>query len=128
MISFLTLSNYVGLIAACVLTFNILLGMLLGTAYRRHNFWKRLPQKLKNMNIYNLHNSTTYVALTLVLTHPLLLLFEPTTKFKFIDIIFPINAPHQKLFVALGTLSMFAIIMVIITTKKSVKNNTPVKN
>jgi len=121
MISFLTLSNYAGLIAICILTFNILLGMLLGTVYKRHSFWKRLAKKLNNINIYNLHNSTTYLALSFVLIHPLLLLFEPSTKFKFIDIIFPINAPHQKLFIALGTLSMFAIIMVIISTKKSVK-------
>ena len=73
------------------------------------------------MNIYNLHNTTAYVALALVVLHPLLLLFDSATKFKFIDIVFPINAPHQKLYVAFGTLAMFAIITVIITTQKVVK-------
>jgi DMSO/TMAO reductase YedYZ heme-binding membrane subunit len=37
------------------------------------------------------------------------------------DVIFPIHAPHQKLFVALGTLSMFALLVVVITTQKAVK-------
>ena len=119
--SFLQLSNYLGLIATVVLTFNILLGMMLGTAYKKHNYWKRLPDRIKNISVLDLHNWTAYVALVLVLLHPVLLLFDPETKFKFIDIVFPINAPHQKLFVAFGTLAMFAVIIVIITTQKVVK-------
>ena len=118
---FLELSNYIGLIATGVLTFNILLGMMLGTAYKKHNYWKRLPDRIKQISILDLHNWTAYVALLLVLLHPTLLLFDPATKFKFIDIIFPIHAPHQKLYVAFGTLAMFAIITVIITTQKVVK-------
>lgn len=119
--SFLQLSSYIGLFATGILTFNILLGMMLGTSYKKHNYWKRLPNRIKQINIYNIHNWTAYIALFLVLLHPILLLFDPTTKFKFIDIIFPINAPHQKLFVAFGTLSMFGIITVLITTQKVVK-------
>ena len=118
---FLQLSAYTGLVATGLLTLNILLGMMLGTAYKKHNYWTRLPDRIKQINVYDLHNWTAYIALLLVLLHPTLLLFDPATKFKFIDIVFPINAPHQKLFVALGTLSMFAIITVLITTQKVVK-------
>lgn len=118
---FLQLSNYIGLIATCVLTFNIILGMMLSTAYKKHNYWKRLPGRIKKISVLDLHNWTAYVALVLVLLHPILLLFDPATKFKFVDIVFPINAPHQKLFVAFGTFAMFAIIVVIITTQKKVK-------
>ena len=118
---FLQLSSYIGLVATGLLTLNILLGMMLGTAYKKHSYWTLLPVRIKRINVYNLHNWTAYVALLLVLIHPTLLLFDPATKFKFIDIIFPINAPHQKLFVAFGTLSMFAIITVLITTQKVVK-------
>ncbi len=120
-ISFLKLSNYAGLIATALLTFNFLLGMMLGTAYKKHAYWKQLPQFIQNSSINNLHNSTAYIALSFVLIHALLLLFDATTKFSFTDIIFPINAPHQKLFVALGTLSMYAILTVIITTQKAIK-------
>ena len=118
---FLQLSAYTGLVATGLLTFNILLGMMLGTAYKKHSYWQKLPDRIKQINVYNLHNWTAYVALLLVVLHPTLLLFDPATKFTFIDIIFPINAPHQKLFVAFGTLSMFAIITVLITTQKVVK-------
>ena len=118
---FLQVSAYIGLVATGLLTLNILLGMMLGTAYKKHSYWKPLPACIKQINVYNLHNWTAYIALLLVLLHPMLLLFDPATKFKFIDIIFPINAPHQKLFVAFGTLSMFAIITVLITTQQIVK-------
>ena len=110
-----------GLVATGLLTVNILLGMMLSSAYKKHNYWKHLPDRIKQINVYNLHNRTAYIALLFVLMHPILLLFDPATKFKFINIIFPINAPHQKLFVAFGTLSMFAIITVLITTQKAVK-------
>ena len=118
---FLQLSAYMGLVATGLLTLNILLGMMLSTAYKKNVYWIQLPERIKQINIYNLHNWTAYIVLLLVLLHPTLLLLAPATKFKFIDIIFPINAPHQKLFVAFGTLSMFAIITVIITTQKLVK-------
>ena len=118
---FLELSAYMGLVATGLLTFNILLGMMLSTAYKKHIYWIQLPERIKQINIYNVHNWTAYVALVLVLLHPTLLLLAPATKFTFIDIIFPINAPHQKLFVAMGTLSMFAIITVLITTQKVIK-------
>jgi DMSO/TMAO reductase YedYZ heme-binding membrane subunit len=118
---FLELSNDVGLIATVVLTFNLLLGMLIGVTYKRHKLWHRLPHYVQKISIFKLHNRTAYIALSLALLHPLLLLFDAKTKFKFIDIIFPINAPHQKIFVAMGTLSMFAIITVVGTSQKKVR-------
>ena len=121
-ISFLDLSSFTGLVATLVLTFNFLLGMMVSTNYKRQNYWKTLPQKIKNINLYNFHNWTAYFALFLVILHPTFLLFDASTKFKFIDIIFPINAPTQKIFVAFGTLSMFAIITVIVTTQKIVRD------
>jgi methionine sulfoxide reductase heme-binding subunit len=119
--SFLDLSSYTGLLATAALTLNMLLGMLLGTAYKRHRLWKRLPSRIQQIRVQDVHNWTAYVALLLVLLHPVLLLFDPETKFKLPDIVFPIEAPHQKLPVALGTIAMFALILVIVTTQKVVK-------
>ena len=96
--------------------------MLLATAYKRNRYWKMLPQKIQRADVNSLHNWTAYVALTLVILHPLLLLLAPSTKFLFLDILFPVHAPHQKIFVAFGTLSMIALVIVIITTQKAVKN------
>jgi len=121
-IDWLDLSSTIGLIATAVLTFNILLGMMLSTAYRRSPLWKKLPATLKNISIDSLHNWTAYVALALAATHPLLLLPDTASKFKWKDILFPVDAPHQALWVILGSLALYALIVVIITTQKVVKN------
>lgn len=117
----LDLSSTLGLIATCVLTFNLLLGILLSTAYRRSPLWKKLPEWVKKISIDDLHNWTAYVALALALAHPLLLLPDAATKFGWLDIFFPIYAPTQSLWVALGTLALYAVIVVIITTQKAIK-------
>ena len=117
----LELSNYAGLASAVVLTINFFLGMLLATAYRTNLYWKKMPVRLQQMDINSIHNYTAYVAWILVLLHVLFLLFDKTSKFTFIDVLFPLNAPSQNLIVAFGTLSLYAITIVIITTQKVIK-------
>lgn len=73
----------------------------------------------------DLHNRTAYVALVFVLLHPVLLLFDDATKFRFIDLVFPVHAPHQKLLVAFGTVAMLAVIVVLLTTQKALKKKLP---
>ena len=118
---FLQASAYTGLAATAVLTVNFLLGMMVSTNYRRIRLWQKAPRFVRSLNLVDIHNWTAYVALLLAVVHPVLLLFAPATKFKLLDIIFPINAPTQKLFVALGTVSLFAIIVIVVTTQKVIK-------
>ena len=118
---FLDLSAYAGIAATAVLTINYLFGMLIGISYQRSPVYTKLPPHFKKIGLYKLHNITAYLALSVVLIHPTFLLFDPSTKFSFIDLVFPIHAPTQRLYVALGTISMFAIIVVIVTTQKWVK-------
>ena len=120
-ISFLQASAYAGLAATAALTINLLLGMLVGTNYRRLSLWQKLPLYIRKINMVNVHNWTAYVALLLAVIHPILLLFDHSTKFRFIDIIYPVNAPTQNLYVAMGTVALLAIIVIIITTQKVVK-------
>ena len=117
----LELSNYAGLASAVVLTINFFLGMLLATAYRTNLYWKKMTPKIQQLDINSIHNYTAYVAWILVLLHVLFLLLNKTSKFTFIDAIFPLNAPNQSLVVAFGTLSLYAITVVIITTQKVIK-------
>lgn len=114
------ISAVLGLCAMVGLTINVLLGMLLSTAYKTHPLWKKLPSSLRKVNVRTLHNWTAYLALTLVLLHPVLLVFDPGTKFTLADILFPLHAPHQRLFVAFGWLAALALVTVIITTQKLV--------
>ena len=120
-IGWLDVSSTLGLIATAVLTFNLLLGILLSTAYRRSPLWKRLPALLKKVSLDDLHNWTAYVALALALAHPLLLLPDAATKFRLVDIVFPVFAPHQAAWAVLGALALYALITVIVTTQKKVK-------
>jgi methionine sulfoxide reductase heme-binding subunit len=120
-IQLVDVSAVIGLCAMITLTLNVLLGMLLSTAYRTNPLWKKLPDPLKKISLLWLHNWTAYLALTLVLLHPLLLTFDPRTKFSLLTIIYPLNAPHQRIFVSLGTLAMLALVIMIVTTQKKVK-------
>ena len=114
-------SNYAGLTSAVVLTINFFLGMLLATAYRANPYWKKLPYRIQRFDVNDIHNYTAYIAWAMVALHVLFLLLDKTSKFTFIDSIFPINAPDQSLVVALGTLSLYALTIVIITTQKVIK-------
>lgn len=118
---YLQLSAYAGIAATGVLTLNYLFGMLLGVAYQRLPWYARVPARLKRLNVYNWHNRTAYVVLALVVVHPVLLLFDPATKFTWVNIIFPLHAPTQRLYVALGTLAMYAILLVIVTSQRAVR-------
>ena len=120
--SILDASSFLGLIALVVLTFNFMLGMMLSTAYKRSKVWKALPVFMQKIDINAVHNITAYFALSLILLHPVLLLFDKETKFNLIHIIVPINEPHQPWIVAMGVISAYAIVIVIITTQKSIKS------
>jgi predicted ferric reductase len=120
--NWIDLSSTLGLIATGVLTFNFLLGILLSTAYRRSPLWKRLPEWVKKISLDDVHNWTAYVALVFALAHPVLLLPDAALKYKIADILLPVNAPHQAIWTVLGTMSLYALIVVIVTTQKVVKN------
>ena len=120
-ISYLDISAGMGLCATGLLTFNFLLGMMLSTAYKRSVYWEKLPESVKKLSIDDLHNWTAYIALLFVLLHPLFLLMDTGNKFTIIDIVLPLNAPKQPTIVLLGSLSLLALLIVIITTQKVIK-------
>ena len=120
--NWLDLSSTLGLIATCVLTFNLLLGILLSTAYRRSPLWKRMPPLVKKISLDDLHNWTAYVALVLALAHPVVLLPDAALKYHVTTLLFPVNAPHQAFWTVFGSLALYALIVVIITTQKVVRN------
>ncbi|HXD79790.1 MAG TPA: ferric reductase-like transmembrane domain-containing protein [Puia sp.] len=117
----LDLSSTLGLIATAVLSFNLLLGILLSTAYRRSSLWKRMPAAVRKVSLDDLHNWTAYAALALALAHPLVLLVDKSLKYHLADIILPVSAPHQPVWTLLGSVALYALIAVIVTTQKAVK-------
>jgi sulfoxide reductase heme-binding subunit YedZ len=117
----LDLSSTLGLIATAVLSFNFLLGILLSTGYRRSPLWKRMPGMVKKVSLDDLHNWTAYVALAVAMAHPIVLLADKSLRYRFTDIVLPVSAPHQPFWTLLGSLALYAVIVVIVTTQKVVK-------
>ena len=121
MFSPIEISGSLGLIATVVLTCNMVLGMMLSTSFVKTYWGLKLPAKIKAVDVNNLHNYTAYVALLLVFAHIILIPLDPSSKFTFIDIVWPVNAPHQSNIIFLGTFSLIALITVIITTQKVIQ-------
>jgi len=90
---------------------NILLGLLLSARYNTVRSWphRRLP-------IFDVHNWTAYIALGLIVLHPVLLLLSETANFKIVDVVFPIHSPHQTLYNNLGALAFYSILFVVVTS------------
>lgn len=117
----LEISSLLGLCAIIALSFNFLLGVLVSTSYKRSLYWKRLPSFIKKINLLQVHNWTAYVALVLIVFHPLILLADQTTKFLLPDVFIPFHSAYQTFWVALGIISFYAVFVVIITTQKFCK-------
>ena len=115
------ISGSLGLIATVILTCNMVLGMMISTSFKKTNWGLKLPEKIKSIDVYNLHNYTAYTALFFVLAHIILIPLDAANKFTYFDILWPVNAPHQSSIVFLGTFSFLALLTVIITTQKVVK-------
>ena len=116
------ISGAIGLAATGVLTLNFLLGMMLSTGYKRFTLWKKLPAWAKRIDINDVHNYTAYIAWGLIMTHILLIPLDPSSKFRWVNLFVPNGgAPHQPLMVNLGILSLYALVIVIITTQKVIK-------
>jgi sulfoxide reductase heme-binding subunit YedZ len=115
------ISGIIGMFAMALLTLNMVMGMMLSTAYKKSSYWKKLPEQVKKLSIIDFHNYTAYVSLFLILVHVILIPLDPKSGFSFMDILQPLNAPHQPKVVVLGFISLIAILVVIITTQKPIK-------
>ena len=109
--SALDLSSDVGIVAVFVLTFNILLGLLMGVKY---NPWRSWPHR--RINYFRIHNWTGYVALTLSLLHVVLLLASTDAKFRFIDVLYPMVGPKQPIINTLGAGALYVLIVIVTTS------------
>jgi len=105
------LSSYAGLTAMVLLTINILLGLLISVRYSPVRSWphRRIP-------VFDIHNWTAYIALALVGLHPTILLFSSTAKFKWLDILWPLGSPGQRLYNCFGASAFYLLLIVVITS------------
>jgi len=107
----LDVSSDAALVAMVLLTVNILLGLLLSARYNTVQSWphKRLP-------VFDIHNWTAYIALVLIVIHPLGLLYVSEAKFRFLDLLWPVHSPQQTLYNCLGAAAFYSVVFVIVTS------------
>jgi DMSO/TMAO reductase YedYZ heme-binding membrane subunit len=95
--------------------------MLISTGYKSTHHWKKLPLRIQHLSLFKIHNWTAYIALSLVILHPLFLFLDKDAGFGFKEIFLPWNAPKQIWLVSLGLISFYALLLVIITSQKIIR-------
>ncbi len=107
----LDLSSDVALVAVCLLTANLLLGLLLSMHY---NPWTHWPHR--RFNYFRLHNWTAYVALALAALHVALLLGVRAPVFRVVDLLYPVTGPKQPWINSIGAASLYVLVVVVVSS------------
>lgn len=109
--SAIDLSGDLGLVATCLLTLNLMLGLLLSTRYHPREHWPywKIP-------LFKLHNWAAWTGLATALLHPLPLLFAAHDRFRVFDIAIPFWSPVQPLENTLGALALYLVLLVVLTS------------
>ena len=110
-ITVLDLSAYLGLTAVGAVTLNMLLGTLMAFRYSPVRQWPH-----RHFNYFRLHNISGYVALSLAILHPIVLLFDKTAKFRVIDLLYPVHSPSQPLENSIGAIALYVVAIVVVTS------------
>src|SRR5215475_8989984 len=100
----------VGLVAVGFITANLLVGSLMAM---RYSPWRCWPHR--KFDTFRLHRWTGYSALALVILHPIPLLFS-TTRFRIIDILYPVASPSQPLENSIGAIALYSVGIVVLTS------------
>jgi predicted ferric reductase len=110
-ITVLDLSAYVGLTAVGAVTLNMLLGTLIVFRYSPVRQWPH-----RRMNYFRLHNISGYLALSLAVLHPIVLLFDKAAKFRVVDLLYPVHSPSQPLENTIGAVALYVVAIVVVTS------------
>lgn len=107
----LDLSAYVGLVAVGAITLNLFLGMLMAFRYSPYRCWP-----YRRFNYFRLHNWSGYVALSVSLLHPAILLLNKVPRFRVLDLFYPIHSPVQPLENTVGAIGFYLLTLVVVTS------------
>ncbi|GEB77970.1 hypothetical protein [Sporolactobacillus inulinus] len=107
-----------GITAYLLLFCGICLGIMAGMP-----IWRgRKKARNRLLKTHSLLNTTgTFVAML----HPLLLIIDPYVPFSWMQLLIPFTAPKEPFLYGLGTLTLYGLLFILITT--DLKNKMPVK-
>jgi predicted ferric reductase len=109
--SAIDLSADVGLVAVGLVTLNLAIGLLIAVRYSPWRYWPH-----RRFNVFRVHNWTGYGVLAACVLHPVVLLFSTTTRFRVLDVIYPIHSPSQPLENTIGAIALYSIAVVVVTS------------
>ena len=108
----LDLCSYLGLAAVGTATVNMALGLLIALRYSPVRLWHH-----RRLNLFWMHRWTAYSVLLLIVLHPsVLLLLRNSTHFGVRDVLLPIWSPVQPTINTLGAISLYGLLIVIVTS------------
>jgi predicted ferric reductase len=119
--SLLDLCSYLGLGAVGAVTINLLLGMLLSLRYSSLRQWPH-----RHLNLFALHRWTAYAAAVLMLTHPAVLLFLRTPRFRVVDVLWPIHSYLQPKLNLTGACALYLLVIVLLSSLLRTRMARPV--
>ncbi|MGH9541670.1 MAG: ferric reductase-like transmembrane domain-containing protein [Terriglobales bacterium] len=109
--SAIDLAGDLGLVAICLLSLNILIGLLISVRYNPRRGWPR-----RRLDLFRYHNWTGYTGLTFTIAHPLPLAWASRSRFSWAQIAWPIHAPSQPLVNTLGAIALYLVVLVAVTS------------
>lgn len=107
----LDLCAYLGLGAVGATSVNLLIGMLMALRYSPVRNWPH-----RRFSIFALHQWTAYIAVALILTHPLVLLFVKSPHFSVYDIVWPVDSPLQPKLNFAGACALYLLMLVFVSS------------
>jgi predicted ferric reductase len=110
-ITVLDLSAYVGLVAVGAVTLNMLLGILMAFRYSPVRSWPH-----RRINYFLLHNWSGYIALSVSILHPIILLFYRGKRFRLLDLVYPVHSPSQPLDNTIGAIALYLVFFIVLTS------------
>lgn len=90
---------------------NLLIGMLMALRYSPVRNWPH-----RRFSIFALHQWTAYIAVALILTHPLVLLFVKSPHFRVYDIVWPVDSPLQPKLNFAGACALYLLMLVFVSS------------
>src|ERR1700732_5624438 len=109
-----------GLLAVFLATANICLGLLIAVRYSPSRLWPH-----RKLNIFAVHTWTAYFLMTSLLIHPVILLFSTQTHWRLLDLALPMWSPVQPIENTIGAVSLYLIVVVVITSYFRVRIGRP---
>jgi len=120
-IDWLDISSWLGLTATIGLTIQFLLGMMMGTAYKKSRLWKKIPRQYKKFSVYVLHNFFARTVLVVICLHAICLLFNNNPSLTILELFLPFLGRHQPIVITMGSISLYAALLVFLTSLPQIR-------